>query len=493
MIEIGYMMAEENLKDKTVKGTIWSGIDNIVQFGTTFIVGVILARLLTPDDYGLVGIIGIFTAISTTLINGGFTSALIRTKDATEDDYNTSFISNFFLSIFLYLVIFFCAPLIASFFGREELVVLTRVSTVGVIIGSFSLVQRTRLTKRIDFKAQTKVTLIASITSGVAGIIMALCDCGVWSLVFQGLINNILTAILLWCANKWTPDFSFSKESFNRLFGFGWKMMLSSLLDTVWRELNQVVIGKFYNPAALGQYTRANNFSTLFSRNLSDVVQRVSYPVLSEIQDNKDRMVSAYRRLIKISMFAAALGMFFLAAISEPLIYCLIGPQWHDAAIFLPLLCITGSMYPIQSINLNMLQVLGRSDLFLGLEIIKKIIALGPLFVGAYYGIMPMLYLGIPMTIICFFLNSYYSGKLLDYSSWKQLKDIAPSFTMALFIAIPIYFLKYIPVSFYLVLPLQIVLGGLLFFIGNKLFKTEEYQELKGIALSYLNKRRSNG
>lgn len=485
-------MAEQSLKDKTVKGTIWSGIDNVAQFGTTFIVGVILARLLTPDDYGLIGIIGIFTAISNTLISGGFTSALIRTKDATEEDYNTSFISNSFLSIILYLVIFFCAPFIAKFFGREELVVLTRVSAIGIIIGSFALVQRTRLTKRIDFKAQTKVTLIASLTSGAAGIIMALCGFGVWSLVFQGLINNLLTAILLWRANKWTPYFSFSKESFNRLFGFGWKMMISSLLDTIWRELNQVVIGKFYNPAALGQYTRANNFSTLFSRNLSDVVQRVSYPVLSDIQDNKDRMVSAYRRIIKISMFGAAIGMFFLAAISEPLIYCLIGPQWHDAAMFLPLLCITGSMYPIQSINLNMLQVLGRSDLFLGLEIIKKIIALGPLFIGAYCGILPMLYVGIPVTIVCYFFNSYYSGKLLNYTTWMQLKDIAPSFIIALFIAIPTYFLKYIPISFYIILPLQVLLGGLLFFVGNRLFKTEEYQELRDIVLSYLNKRKTN-
>ncbi len=485
-------MAEQSLKDKAVKGTFWSAIDNVVQFGTTFIVGVVLARLLSPDDYGLIGIIGIFTAISNTIINGGFTSALIRTKSISEDDYNTAFVSNFALSLFLYLIIFFSAPLIASFFGREELILLTRVSTIGIIIGSFALVQRTLLTKRIDFKSQTKVTLIASVSSGCVGIVMAYCGFGVWSLVCQGLVSNILSAILLWIANKWTPNFHFSKESFHRLFGFGWKMMLSSLLDTVWRELNQVVIGKFYNPAALGQYTRATNFSTLFSRNLSDVVQRVSYPVLSDVQDNKERMVSAYRRIIKTTMYVTAIGMFFLGAISEPFIYCLIGPKWHDAAVFLPILCITGSLYPIQSINLNMLQVLGRSDLFLGLEIIKKVIALAPLFIGAYYGILPMLYAGIPITLASYFLNTYYSGKLLNYTSFMQLKDIAPSYTIAILIAIPVFFLKYIPISYFIVLPIQLLLGVILFIVINRLYRTEEYVELMSIAKGYLKKLNIN-
>lgn len=481
-------MAEQKLKEKTIKGTVWSAIDNAAQFGTMFIVGVVLARLLTPDDYGLIGILAIFTAISNTLINGGFTSALIRTKEISDDDYNTAFVSNFALSIFLYTVLFFTAPLIASFFGRDELVILTRISSLSIIIGSFSLVQRTLLTKRIDFKSQTKVTFIASLASGVAGISFALCGLGVWSLVFQGLISSVLTAVLLWIANKWTPTFHFSRESFHRLFGFGWKMMVSSLLDTIWRELNQVVVGKFYNSASLGQYTRATNFSTLFSRNLSDVVQRVSYPVLSEVQDDKNRMVSAYRKIIKITMFVTAIGMFYLGAISEPFIFCLIGPQWHDAATFLPILCITGSMYPIQSINLNMLQVLGRSDLFLGLEIIKKIIALAPLFIGVYFGILPMLYAGIPLTIICYFLNSYYSGKLLNYTSLMQLKDIAPSYMVALFIALPVYFLKYLPLSFFIILPMQIVLGAGMFIFTNWLFKLEEYSELRTIVQTYIKK-----
>ena len=252
-----------------------------MQFGVTFVVSIVLARLLSPDDYGLIGMVGIFTAVCTQLINGGMGSALIRTKDATDDDYNTVFIVNLVMSLVLYALVFCGSPFIADFFHREELTDLTRVASLGMIIGALALVQRTRLTKRIDFKTQTKITFMASISSGIIGITMALAGCGVWSLVAQHLSSQVLSTILLWRFNKWVPSLSFSRESFHRLFGFGWKMMLSGLLDTVWKELYQVVVGKFYSPATLGQYTRAKQFSTLFSSNLNSVIQRVTYPVLS--------------------------------------------------------------------------------------------------------------------------------------------------------------------------------------------------------------------
>ena len=290
-------MAEQSLKEKTVKGTAWSGIDNVAQYGVSFVVSIVLARLLSPDDYGLLGIITIFTAICSALINGGFTTALIRKKDCTEDDYNTAFVVNLTMSLLLYVVIFFCAPLIAKFLSRDELVLLTQVSSLGMIIGAMALVQQTRLTKRIDFKTQTKITLIASITSGVIGIGMALIGFGVWSLVAQSLSLQSLRTVLLWKFNKWIPSLKISRESFKNLFGFGWKMMLSEMLNTIWKELYQVVVGKFYTPATLGQYTRAKGFSKLFSSNLNSIVQRVTYPVLSNIQDDKERMVNAYRRV----------------------------------------------------------------------------------------------------------------------------------------------------------------------------------------------------
>lgn len=481
-------MAEQSLKDKTVKGTIWSGIDNVVQFGVTFVVSIVLARLLSPDDYGLIGIITIFTAVCTVIINGGFTTALIRKKDATDDDYNTAFIVNLVLSLLLYAVIFLCSPLIADFFRREELVALTRVSSLGMVVGALALVQQTRLTKRIDFKTQAKITLVASVCSGVVGIAMAVVGFGVWALVGQTLSSQMLRTVLLWFYNKWMPQFKFSKTSFHELFGFGWKMMLSGLLDTVWKELYQVVVGKFYTPATLGQYTRAKQFSSLFSSNLTSVIQRVTYPVLSNIQDDKERMVSAYRRIIKVTMFVTAICMFFLGAISEPLLYCLIGPKWHEAAVYLPLICITGSTYPLHAINLNMLQVQGRSDLFLGLEVIKKIIGIAPLSVCIFYGILPMLYTGFLTTVIAYFLNSYYSGKFLGYSSWMQIKDIAPSYGLATLVALSVFFLKYLPVSYWIVLPIQIIFGCAVLLCVCQMTKMEEYMELKRMVEPFFKK-----
>jgi len=481
-------MSEQSLKDKTVKGTVWSGIDNVAQFGVTFLVSIVLARLLTPDDYGLIGIITIFTAVCTALVNGGFTTALIRKKDATDDDYNTAFIVNLGVSILLYVVIYLCSPFIANFFHRQELIALTQVSSMGMIIGALGLVQQTRLTKRIDFKTQTKITIVASVASGIVGIVMALMGFGVWSLVAQSLTSQGLRTILLWLANKWVPQLRFSSESFHDLFGFGWKMMVSQVLDTVWKELYQVVVGKFYTPATLGQYTRSKQFSTLFSSNLTIVIQRVTYPVLSNIQDDKERMISAYRRIIKVTMFVTAISMFFLGAISEPLLYCLIGPKWHDAAIYLPLICITGSTYPLHAINLNMLQVQGRSDLFLGLEVIKKIIGIAPLSVCFFYGILPMLYTSILTTIIAYFLNSYYSGKFLRYSSWMQICDISPSYGLATIVALSIFFLKYLPISYWIILPLQIILGCAILLCVCQISKMEEYVELKRMVEPYFKK-----
>ena len=468
----------ETLKKKTVNGLAWSALDNAARYGMQFVIGIVLARLLSPDDYGLLGLVGIFTVVCTALVNGGFTTALIRKKDATDDDFNTVFICNLSMSLLLYAIIFLCAPLIASFFGREELVALVRVSSLGLIIGALAMVQQTRLTKRIDFKTQTKITLVSTALSGIAGIAMALTGFGVWALVAQQLAAHVFRTIQLYLYNKWLPRLHFSTESFRDLFGFGWKMMVSALLDSVWKELYQVVVGEFYNPATLGQYTRGQHYAKLFSQNLTMVVQRVTYPVLSSIQDEPERMVSAYRRIIRTSMFITAVTLFFLGAVSEPLIYCMIGPKWHEASTYLPLICLNSTLYPLHAINLNMLQVQGRSDLFLGLEVIKKIIALAPLFIGAFVGIMPMLYANIVVGIVSYFLNSHYSGRLLGYSSWMQIKDIAPSLGVATAVALSVWFLKYLPLSNWIILPIQIIVGTLVFFTLCLLFKQKEYVEI---------------
>lgn len=481
-------MSEQSLKDKTVKGTMWSAVDNVAQFGVAFLVSIVLARLLSPDDYGLIGIITIFTSVCTAIIGGGFSSALIRKKSPTDDDYNTAFIINLGLSLVLYAVVFLCAPLIANFFGREELTSLTRISSLTMVIGALALVQQARLTKRIDFKTQTKITLAASVSSGVLGITMALFGLGVWALVFQGIIAQLLRTALLWFFNHWIPSLRFSKESFHELFGFGWKLMVSGILDNLWKELYQLVVGKFYSPATLGQYTRAKQFSSMFSSNLTTVIQRVTYPVLSDIQDDRERMIAAYRKIIKTTMFMTFALMFALGAVSEPLLYCLIGEKWHEAATYLPWICLIGSLYPLHAINLNMLQVQGRSDLFLGLEIVKKIIGLAPLFIGAFVGIFPMLYTSVFTSVIGYFLNSYFPGKLLGYTSWMQIKDITPSFALSLTMAVVVFLLKYLPISNWFILPIQIAVGMALFMFLCKVTRIEEAKEIKNMINPILNK-----
>lgn len=478
-------MAEQGLKDKTIKGVGWSAVDNVASYFVSFLVSIVLARLLSPDDYGLLGLIGIFTAISATITVSGFGNALIRKKGATEDDYNTVFIFNLVVSIVLYGVLFLCAPAIARFFDRDELVALTRVSSVSVVIGAFSLTQRVQLTKRIDFKTQTKITLIAAISSGIIGIVMAICGFGVWSLVAQHLSKSLIDMVCLWMFNRWIPRCYFSKASFKELFGYSWKILLSNLLNTIWRELYQVIVGKFYSPATLGQYTRAKGFAQLFSHNLTEVVQRVTFPVLSEIQDDKTRMIAAYRKMIKTTMFVTAICMFSVGAVAQPLIYCLIGSKWHEASIYLPFICVSMSLYPLHAINLNMLQVQGRSDIFLMLEIIKKVVGLAPLAVCIFLGIRWMLVVNIVTGIINFFLNSYFTGKSLGYTSWMQLKDVAPSYGIAMVTALSVYFFKYLPLTHFIILPIQIIVGIAVVLLFCKATHLEEYAIVKEMAATY--------
>lgn len=479
-------MSQESLKNKTVKGIGWSFADSILGQGITFIVGLVLARVLSPDEYGLIGIITIFIVVFNGIVDSGFSNALIRKQDCTEEDYNTMFFVNLAMSIFLFIILFFCAPFISHFFKRPELTSLTRVMGLMMIFNALSLVQVTILTKRIDFKTKTKASLISAIISGIVGIGMAYAGCGVWSLVGQQLSRQFLYSLCLWILNRWWPRFILNWNSFRYMWGFGWKLLVSGLLNNIWNQLYQIVIGRFYSPATLGQYTRSNQFASILSENLTSVVQRVSYPVLSEIQDEKKRLVESYRKLIKITMFVTFVGMFALGAVAEPLIYCLIGPQWSEAASYLPIICIYLSLYPLNAINLNMLQVQGRSDVFLYLEIIKKILAIGPICMGIFVNIYWMLYASIVFGFFAFFLNSWYSGKSLGYSSLEQLKDIAPSCAVAIVVAISVFFLKYLPFSNWIILPLQMILGSFVFFFTCRVANIYEYEEIKRVVITLI-------
>ena len=478
----------ESLKSKTIKGTSWSFIDSVAGQGITFLVGLVLARLLTPDEYGLIGIITIFISLFNSIVDSGFSSALVRKNDVTDKDYNTVFITNLIVSVILCIALLLCSPLIADFFNRPELTALTRVMSVVVIINAFAIIQRTILVKKVDFKTQTKVSLISSISSGAIGIVMALQGFDVWSLVGQQISRQLLNSVFLWVYAKWMPKFQFSVESFKELFGFGWKLLISSLIDTIWREIYQVVIGKCYSPAVLGQYTRAQQFGSIFSSNLTTVIQRVSYPVLSSIQDDKERLKAGYKKIIKTSMLITFVLMLGLAGIAEPMIIVLVGEQWLPAVPFLQIICFQMMLYPLHSLNLNMLQVQGRSDLFLKLEIIKKIIAVGPLLLGIFVNIYYMLIGSIITGFISYYLNAYYSGPALNYSIKEQLKDILPSFGVALLMAAIVYAISYISLSPFILLPLQIYVGIIITIILCKLFKLPEYVEVEEIALKILNK-----
>ena len=480
-------MAEPSLKNKAVNGVSWSAADAILGQGVTFLVGIVLARLLSPTEYGLIGIISIFIVVLNGVVDSGFANALIRKQHTTNEDYNTMFYTNLSFSILLYIGLYLCAPIIARFFDRAELVALTRVMGVVLIINALCHTQITILTKRVDFKTKTKASLTAAITSGIVGIIFAYLGYGVWSLVAQQLTRQLLYTLCLWWFIKWIPTLSFSVESFKYMWGFGWKILVSGLLNNIWNQLYQVVVGKFYSPATLGQYSRSREYANLLSLNFTTIIQRVSYPVLSELQDDRERMVNGYRKIIKMTMFVTAISMIFMGAVAEPLIYCLIGPQWHEAATYLPLICISLSLYPLHAINLNMLQVQGRSDIFLILEIVKKILAIGPLCLGIFVGIKCMLVGSIIFGIITFFLNTYYTGKKLNYTSWMQLCDIAPSYATALAMALSVYFLKLLPLSYYVILPIQIVIGVCVGLLLCEICNLSEYKDLKRIIIEKVN------
>ena len=484
-------MSQESLKSKTIKGTAWSAADAFLGQGVTFLVGIVLARMLSPDEYGLIGICLIFNTVLSGIVDSGFSNALIRKKDCTDVDYNTMFVTNLIISIVLYALLFVSSPLVSQFFNRYELTSLIRVTGLVLLANALSITQITILTKRIDFKTKTKASLVSAIASGIIGIAMAFMGFGVWALVGQILSKQILYTICLWVLNKWWPSFTFSLKSFHYMWGFGWKLLVSGLLNNIWNQLYQVVVGKFYSPATLGQYTRGQEYASIFSSNLTSIIQRVSYPVLSEIQDDKHRMVEGYRRVIKMTMFVTAICMISLGAVAEPLIYCLIGPQWHEAATYLPLICISMSLYPLHSINLNMLQVLGRSDIFLYLEILKKIIGILPICIGIFVDIYWMLIASILIGFVSLYLNSWYTGKALGYTFWKQLRDIAPSFGVAFTIALSVFFFKYLPISNWGILPMQIIVGVIVGIVTCRIIKIEEYKEINSIIAKSINRIRN--
>lgn len=466
----------------------WSAVDSIAHQGITFLVGLVLARLLSPAEYGLIGMITIFISVSNTIVDSGFSNAIIRKKDAVEEDYSTTFVFNIVLSIIMYTILFLCSPLIADFFRQEQLTVLTRVLGVVIIINSIAIVQRTKLVKSIDFKRQAKISVASSTISGIVGIGFAFLGFGVWALVAQQISRQLVNAIGLWVSTQWKPSIKFSVNSFKYQFNYGWKLLASQLLTTIWNEAGHIVIGRCYSSADLGQFTQAHKFSSLFSTNLTSIIQRVSFPVLSSIQDDEVRLKASYKKLIKTSMFISIVGMLSLAACAKPLVYVLIGEKWAQAAVYLPILCFNFMLYPVRAINTNMLQVKGRSDKLLILEIIKKAIAIGPLLLGVFVSIYWMLWGSFFAGVIGYVLNSSFSGKYIKYSTWQQFVDILPSLIFGGVVAGVMFCFTLFGFSDILTLTIQIVACGVLVYVLGEITKLEPYFEVKSIILSTIKK-----
>lgn len=477
-----------SLKEKASYGVGWSAIETLSNSGLSFLVGIILARILSPSEFGIIGIMTIFIAISNSIVDGGFSNALVRKLDANRIDYNTVFYLNLLIGIMLYGLLFSCATAIGSFFNEPILIPITKVMGTILVINAFGLVQKTILVKKVDFKTQTKISLIASIVSGIVGVAMALGGFSVWSLVAQQLTRQILNTLFLWIYNSWTPNLEFSRTSFKELFSFGSKLMLSGIIDSVYKNLNYLIIGKFFNPFLLGQYTRAEQFNSVFSNNLTSVVQRVSYPILCMIQEDDIRLKSSYRNIIRSTMLVAFVSMLGLAAIAKPLILILIGTKWITAVKYLQIICFSGMLYPLHALNLNILLVKGRSDLFLKLEIIKKSIGIIPIGLGIYYGIEIMLWSSVVVSFFTYLLNSHYSSVMINYPTWSQLKDLLPTLFISIFVASVMWTITLFNFSIWHTLLTQCLLGLVLTILIYETIKFPDYLYLKNLIVSKLTK-----
>jgi len=445
-----------------------------------------------PSDYGIIGMTGLFIAVSQVFIYSGFGSALIRKKNCTQVDYSTIFYFNFFVSIICSIIILFTAQYISNFFNEPELKNILIVLGFGLIINSLGIIQVTVLTKNVNFKLQTKITIISTVCSGVIGIFFAYKGFGAWSLVFKTITGYFFSVVLLWILNKWRPIWAFSWKSLKEMFSFSSKLLAASLLGMIYNNIYLLVIGKFFSSTELGYYTRADHFRKLPSENIESVISRVTYPVLSQLQDDDKKLKETYIKLIKVSTFITFNLMVGMAAIAEPMILSLIGEKWLPSVIYLQMLCFVGMMYPLHSLNLTILNVKGRSDIFLKLDIIKKLFAVPVILLGILFG-MKILLLGMMVnTIIAYYINSYYSGKLINFPLREQILHITPSLIIS-FTMGSIVFLTglIIPVNHQIKFLLLTVFGVLLIFLICEIFKPLAYTYLKENIKSKLNNKKN--
>jgi len=478
----------EHIKQKTISGLTWSFIDNFVNQGIQFIVGIILARLLSPSEFGLVGMITIFIAVSQSFIDSGFSNALIRKKECSQTDYSTVFFFNLLAGIILYVLLFIISRPISNFYDQPELQPLIKVLGLSLIFRSFSIIQGVILVKKIDFKTQAKISIFSTVISGTTGIMMAYSGFGVWSLIGRTVSAALFYSLFLWIWNRWRPVLVFSKKSFKELYGFGSKLLISGLIDTVYQNIYYLIIGKYFSAKELGYYTRADLLKDIPSKNINGIVSTVTYPVLATLQDDREKLKAGYKRIITSIMLISFVLMIGMSAVAEPMIITLIGEKWQPSVIYLQMLCFVGMLYPLHSLNLNMLKVQGRSDLFLKLEIIKKILALPTIFIGIIFGIKIMIACMMATSLIAYYLNSYWSGKFINYSMKEQITDILPSFLLAMVMGVIVYFAGInIHTGYPVIFIIQILMGSFLTLFLCEIFKLNSYIYLKEILITKFN------
>ena len=479
---MGYVSnMEPNLRKKTTNGLLWSSVERFSNQGVQFLFSIILARLLAPEDYGIVAMVVIFFAIAQTFVDSGFSSAIVRKKDRTESDLSTCFYFNIFVGLGFYILLFLCSPFIADFYNQPILSPIVKISGLTVLINSLCIVQQAQFTIRIDFKTQAKVTLTSTVISGILGILLAYLGYGVWALVWQGVIGSFIRMFLLWLFSKWRPRESFSKDSFHYLFGYGSKLLASGLLDTTYNNIYPIVIGKFYSPAQLGNFSRAQGWASLPSSNITGVLQRVTFPVLTEMQDDDERLATNYRKLLRMSAFVVFPLMMLMAAIASPLIRVVITAKWDACVPYLQIICFAMMWYPIHAINLNLLQVKGRSDLFLRLEIIKKVVGVSVMCVTIPLGVTAMCFGMVFSSMIALFINTYYTGKLINVGYLTQMKDLLPIILISLLVSACAYASTWLFSIEWIKLFMAVVIGGIMYLILSIFFAKDEYIEVMNV------------
>jgi O-antigen/teichoic acid export membrane protein len=476
------LQMKNNIQENTIKGLYWSFFERIGYQGIQFLIAIILARLLLPDQFGLIAMLAIFMAVAQSFVDSGFSSALIQKQDATHLDECSIFYFNIVFGFLVTGSMFLSAPWIAAFYRIPLLTPLVRVLSLNLIINAFGVIQTTLLTKRIDFKSQMKVSAIAAFFSGSIGVAMANQGYGVWSLVAQSITNNFFRTILLWFFLPWRPSWIFSFVSLRSMFPFGSKLLFSGLLDTIYNNLYLVVIGKMFSATALGYYTQAEQTVRFPVSNLSSTVGRVTFPVFSSLQDDKDRLKRATRKALSSLAMVNFPLMIGMAVVAKPLVLVVLTDKWLPCVPYLQLLCIAGILYPLHVINLNVLMAQGRSDLFFRLEIYKKATITAAICITAPWGIMAMIYGQIATSTFAYYLNSYYTGRLISYPASEQIKNCFPILSLASLMGFFVFLAGYIPLKNNLALLFsQVSIGIILYISFCSIMRIPSFVEIRSI------------